>query len=126
MAKSAADILVENLIDWGVDTVFGLPGGNPEYGCDLHPIDFAAFARACGAGGYTVEDPASCGDVLDEALSRPGPAVIEAVVDPNEPPMPPKTTARQAAHLAEALAKGTPHAGKIALTIGSDKVREMV
>src|SRR5262249_620221 len=22
--------------------------GNPEYGCDLNPIDFAAFARACG------------------------------------------------------------------------------
>src|SRR5438132_350224 len=26
MAETAADILVENIIDWGVDTVFGLPG----------------------------------------------------------------------------------------------------
>ena len=26
MAKTGGDILVENLIDWGVDTVFGLPG----------------------------------------------------------------------------------------------------
>src|SRR4051812_29376202 len=26
MASTAADILVESLIDWGVDTVFGLPG----------------------------------------------------------------------------------------------------
>src|SRR5207237_10687168 len=26
MAKTAADILVETLIDWNVDTVFGLPG----------------------------------------------------------------------------------------------------
>ena len=25
--------------------------GNPEYGCDLQPIDFAAFARACGGHG---------------------------------------------------------------------------
>jgi pyruvate dehydrogenase (quinone)/pyruvate oxidase len=100
--------------------------GNPEYACELQPIDFAAFARACGAGGYTIDDPAVCGDALDEALSRPGPVVIEAVVDPNEPPMPPKTTAKQAAHLAEALAKGTPHGGKIALTIASDKVKEMV
>ena len=24
--------------------------GDPEYGVDLHPIDFAAFARACVAG----------------------------------------------------------------------------
>jgi len=28
--------------------------GNPEYGCELQPIDFAAFARACGATGFTV------------------------------------------------------------------------
>jgi len=24
MAETAADILIENIIDWGVDTVFGL------------------------------------------------------------------------------------------------------
>ncbi len=35
--------------------------GNPEYGCDLHPIDFAAFARACGGHGVTIDDPARCG-----------------------------------------------------------------
>jgi pyruvate dehydrogenase (quinone) len=100
--------------------------GNPEYGCELHPIDFAAFARACGANGYTVDDPAACGDVLDEALSQPGPTVIEAVIDPFEPPMPPKISAKQAAHFAEALAKGTPNRGKIALTVMEDKVKEMV
>lgn len=26
MSESAADILIENIIDWGVDTVFGMPG----------------------------------------------------------------------------------------------------
>src|SRR6059036_2856712 len=26
MAKTTADVLVERLIDWGVDVVFGLPG----------------------------------------------------------------------------------------------------
>src|SRR2546423_13123073 len=26
MAQTAADILVEGLLDWGVDTIFGLPG----------------------------------------------------------------------------------------------------
>ena len=100
--------------------------GNPEYECELQPIDFAAFARACGARGYTIEDPATCGAILDEALAYHGPVVIEAVVDPNEPPTPPKITAKQAAHFAEALAKGTPHGGKIALTVLADKVKEMV
>jgi pyruvate dehydrogenase (quinone)/pyruvate oxidase len=55
-----------------------------------------------------------------------GPVLIEAVVDPHEPPMPPMLTLRQTAHLAEALARGTPAAGKIALTIASDTVRELV
>jgi pyruvate dehydrogenase (quinone)/pyruvate oxidase len=100
--------------------------GNPEYVCDLQPIDFAGVARACGATGFTIDDPAACGDTLRQALQTPGPVVIEAVVDPNEPPMPPKATVKQMAHLAESLARGTPHAGKIALTIGSDVVREMI
>jgi pyruvate dehydrogenase (quinone) len=52
--------------------------------------------------------------------------LVEAVVDPHEPPMPPKVTMKQAAHMAEALARGTPERGKIALTIASNTVREMV
>jgi pyruvate dehydrogenase (quinone) len=100
--------------------------GNPEYGCELQPIDFAAFARACGATGFTVEDPAQCGAVLDQAMAIDGPVLVEAVVDPFTPPMPPKVTARQTAKFAESLAKGQPNRDKIALTVLSDKVRELV
>src|SRR5688500_4919779 len=78
--------------------------GNPEYGCELQPIDFAAVARAFGATGLTIEDPADCGAILDQALATPGPVLVEAVVDPFEPPMPPKVTAKQAAKLAASLA----------------------
>ena len=67
--------------------------GNPEYGCDLQPIDFAAFARACGGDGFHDRGSgATAARVLDEALAAPGPVVVEAVVDPYEPPMPPKVT----------------------------------
>ena len=100
--------------------------GNPEYGCDLHPIDFAAFARACGATGFTIEDPKSCGDVLDQALANPGPVIVEAVVDPFTPPMPPKVTAKQLGRFAQSLAKGEPNRDKIVLTVLADKVRELV
>jgi pyruvate dehydrogenase (quinone) len=31
--------------------------GNTEYGCDLSPIGFVAFARACGAEGYRCAKP---------------------------------------------------------------------
>jgi hypothetical protein len=40
--------------------------------------------------------------------------------------MPPKVTVDQAEKLAKALAKGTPNRKEIALTIASDKVRELV
>jgi pyruvate dehydrogenase (quinone)/pyruvate oxidase len=100
--------------------------GNPEYGCELQPIDFAAYARACGGTGFTVEDPQQCGAVLDQAFAAPGPVIIEAVVDPFEPPFPPKISVEQAKNFAEALAKGTPNRSKIALTVLADKVRELV
>jgi pyruvate dehydrogenase (quinone) len=100
--------------------------GNPEYGCELQPIDFAAFARACGGTGFTVEDPADCGDVLDEALATDGPVIIEAVVDPFEPPMPPRITPDQALKFAKSLARGEPNRMKIATTILEDRVRELV
>lgn len=100
--------------------------GNPEYGCDLHPIDFAAFARACGGTGIRVEDPAECGAALDEALAAPGPVIVDAIVDPFTPPMPPKVTLDQATKLAQSLASGQPNRDRIALTILSDRVREMI
>jgi pyruvate dehydrogenase (quinone)/pyruvate oxidase len=100
--------------------------GNPEYACELQPVDFAAVARGFGLAAYTIDDPARCGETLAQALQAPGPALIEAVVDPNEPPTPPKITFEQARHFAEALAKGTPHRGKIALTVAADQIREII
>jgi len=100
--------------------------GNPEYVCDLQPIDFAAFARACGAKGMSIERPEECRRVLEEALATPGPVVVEALVDPNEPPTPPRIKPEQALRFAEALARGTPQRGKIALTVMSDTVRELI
>ena len=92
----------------------------------MQPIDFAAFARACGGIGLTVDDPKDCGDVLDKALATPEPVLVEAVVDPYEPPMPPKIKPKQALKFAEALARGEPNRMKIATTIMEDKVRELV
>jgi pyruvate dehydrogenase (quinone) len=100
--------------------------GNPEYGCELHPIDFAAFARACGGTGFTVEDPAQCGAVLDQALATPGPVLVEAVVNAFVPPQPAKITFDQATKFAQSLARGEPNRSKIAWTVLSDKIRELI
>ena len=100
--------------------------GNPEYGVDLYPIDFAAFAHACGGVGFSVDDPAECGLAIDEFLASPGPAILQASVDPYEPPLPAKVKAEQALHFAESLARGEPNRKKIALTTISDQVRELI
>ena len=100
--------------------------GNPEFGVDLQPIDFAGVAECCGAAGYTIEDPEDAGPILREALSQRGPAIIQAVVDPNEPPMPGKVTSDQAIKFAEALVKGEKYRWEILKTIAKDKVREVV
>ncbi len=51
---------------------------------------------------------------------------LQAVVDPYEPPMPGKVTAEQALKFAESLARGEPNRKKIALTVISDKVKELI
>ena len=100
--------------------------GNPEYGCELQPMDFALFARACGASGFTIENPADCGRMLEEALATPGPVVVQGVVDPFEPPLPAKVTLEQAAKFAKSLLRGEPNSQKIALTVLGDRIRELV
>jgi len=78
------------------------------------------------AGGFTIEDPAQCGPVLDRALATPGPVVVQAVVDPFEPPLPPKINLEQARKFATSLVRGEPNREKIALTVLGDRVRELI
>jgi pyruvate dehydrogenase (quinone) len=100
--------------------------GNPEYACDLQPVDFAAVARGFGMASFTIDDPNRCGATLDQALAVNGPVLIEAVVDPNTPPMPAKVKPEQALHLVEALARGTRDASVILKEIAGQRIREIV
>jgi len=99
---------------------------NPEFGIDLQPIDFALHAQACGATGFTIEDPKKASGILRKALAHPGPVVIEAVVDPNEPPLPGNITLEQSVHFAEALLKGDKKRGEIIKTLAENKIREVI
>jgi pyruvate dehydrogenase (quinone) len=100
--------------------------GNPQYGVELQPIDFESYAKACGAAGFTIEHPKDAEKTLKAALKHRGPAVVQAVVDPNEPPMPGKISTKQALHFAKALARGEKDRLKIIKTVVEDKVREVV
>jgi len=98
--------------------------GNPEYGVQLEPIDFVKFAEACGGIGFRCEKAEETRSALQAMLLADGPALCEAVVDPFEPPMPARVKAKQALHMAEALARGEPNRGRISLTLFRDKVSD--
>jgi pyruvate dehydrogenase (quinone) len=100
--------------------------GNPEYEVALHPIDFVKFAEACGGVGFRCERPDEVRPALEAAFSVNKPAIVEAVVDPFEPPMPASVTPRQAINLAESLVRGQPDGGKIIKSIFKDRIKELV
>jgi pyruvate dehydrogenase (quinone)/pyruvate oxidase len=100
--------------------------GNPEFACELQPLDFVKFAEACGGCGYNIKERHDCAEVLDTAMALEGPVVIEAEVDPFEAPMPAKITFEQAKEFAKSLARGTPYAKEIAITSAKTGFREMI
>jgi pyruvate dehydrogenase (quinone)/pyruvate oxidase len=100
--------------------------GNPEYQCDLFPVDFVALAKAVGAQGVRVEDPTTAGALFAQALATPGPVIIEAVVDQYTAMLPAKITPSQAIKFTESLMRGEPNRLKIALTAANDTVRQII
>ena len=100
--------------------------GNPEFGVELQPIDFAGIAMSCGAAGFTIENPDEAEETLRRALAHDGPAVVQAVVDPNEPPSPGNISTDQFIKFSEALLKGQKDGLKILKTVMKDKIREVV
>ncbi|HEY2318342.1 MAG TPA: thiamine pyrophosphate-dependent enzyme, partial [Solirubrobacteraceae bacterium] len=80
--------------------------GHPQMGNDLHPVEFAAVAEACGLRGVKLEDPAEAEKVLSEALAHDGPVLVEALVDPHEAPFGESLLSTHAQHLAQAFQAG--------------------
>jgi len=68
----------------------GLPAAS---GSAFRNMDFAAFACACGAKGFTVRHPTRLAETVREFLAAPGPAILHAVVDPAEIPTMPHVDA---------------------------------
>ncbi len=100
--------------------------GNPEFGVEFSPIDFAKFAEACGGKGYTIKEPSEVKSKIHQVMKETKPTIVEAYVDPFEPPMPPKVEMEFVRNLAESFVKGQPYATRIGLTLFRDKVHEVL
>jgi thiamine pyrophosphate-dependent acetolactate synthase large subunit-like protein len=72
--------------------------------------DFAAFARACGAHGFSVERPNELSAALAEAFACEGPAIVDCVVAPDEMPNMPHVELEQVGNYALAKIKEAIHA----------------
>jgi pyruvate dehydrogenase (quinone) len=101
--------------------------GNPEYGVEFSPIDWVKFAEACGGKGYSIKEPNEVKSIMNQAMKeRKQPTIIEAYVDPFEPPIPPKVEMEFVKELAKSFAKGQPYAKRIALTLYRDQVHNVL
>lgn len=98
--------------------------GNPQFGCELAPIEFAKVAEACGIRGLKVDEPGDVPDILAEALAHDGPILIEAVVDPYEAPFGETLKPSHAEKLIEAFERGEPARKRMAASLRQpDRVR---
>lgn len=97
--------------------------GNPEFGCELAPVDFARVAEAMGMRGRRVEVAEQCGQAIEELLAHDGPALLDAVVDPDEPMLPPKRREDYMKKLRKALDAGTPGRERIEAALREEPAR---
>jgi pyruvate dehydrogenase (quinone) len=73
-------------------------------------VRYADFARLVGLEGIRIESPDEIDGAWDDAFSADRPFVIDAVCDPNVPPLPPHITVKEAKAFLAALRGGDPEA----------------
>jgi len=100
--------------------------GNPEYGVEFSQIDFVKFAEACGGRGFSIKKSADVKPVIQKAMTENNdvPVIIDAHVDPFEPPLPPKVDMEFVSNVIKSFAKGQPYAKEIGLTLSIDQLHE--
>jgi pyruvate dehydrogenase (quinone) len=102
--------------------------GDPKYPATQQIPDFPAarYAELVGLGGRRVEQPDDVGSAWDEALAETTPFVLEFVVDPEIPPLPPHVTVEQAEKMAQAMVKGDPEAAGVMSKALRGKLSEFI
>jgi len=97
-----------NQVTWELRAMAGSP--NVPSTQTLPDFSYAHYAEQLGLAGIRVDKAAGVGAAWETALKSNRPVVIEAMVDPDVPPLPPHITLEQAKSFTEALLKGDPDA----------------
>ncbi|APR87887.1 Pyruvate oxidase [Minicystis rosea] len=86
--------------------------GDPKFMAsqELPDFPYAAYAEALGLYGVRINRPEQVGPTWDDVFRADRPVVVEAVTDPEVPPLPPHIQLKQAKALTSALLAGDPGA----------------
>ncbi|NUR77943.1 MAG: thiamine pyrophosphate-requiring protein [Thermoleophilia bacterium] len=102
--------------------------GDPKYEASQSLPDFpyARYAELVGLEGIRVDEPELVGDAWDRALAADRPALVEAIVDPEVPPLPPHITLEQARAMLSAIRHGDPNTRQLIAQSFRQKLAEFL
>jgi pyruvate dehydrogenase (quinone) len=113
-----------NQVTWEQRAMQGDPK-NPQTQV-IPDVRYADFARSIGLEGVRIESPDRIDAAWDEAFAADRPFVIDAVVDPEVPPLPPHITLEQAKSFISALRGGDPNARAVITESFKQKILEFL
>jgi pyruvate dehydrogenase (quinone) len=92
----------------------------------LPEVHYAEFARLIGLDGVRVDSVDAIDAAWEEAFAADRPFVIDAITDPEVPPLPPHITVMQAKHFLKALKGGDPNSRAMITESFKQKVLEFL
>ena len=109
-------------VTWEMRAMQGDPKFEASQG--LPECDYAGFAELIGLKGIRMDRPDHVAQRWQDAFAADRPVVVDAITDPNVPPLPPHTTWKQAMSMLSALWKGDPDSGDIIRNSFKGKIKE--
>jgi pyruvate dehydrogenase (quinone) len=89
-------------------------------------VNYAAYADLIGLKGIRVETPDEIEGAWDQAFSSDRPVVVDALCDPDVPPLPPHITVKEARAFTSALRKGDPDIRGVITQSFKEKILEFL
>jgi len=98
-------LVVLNNSHLGFVRIEQMEAGIAPFGTDFKNPNFAEVAETLGISGFRLERAAEVRPTVEQFLSTAGPALLDAVVDPNSLALPPHATLGQAENFSLSLSK---------------------
>ena len=113
-----------NQVTWEMRAMGGFPKTTETQ--NLPQVDFPAFAESLGLQGIWVEKPEQIAPAWEQALSADRPTVIQAVCDPNVPPIPPHVDPEHVRGLMKAMISGDPDTVDVAIEGAKERFQDFI